>query len=648
MHSISTKSRKTSLAKQVNRGPSRRTDAAAAPAHGKRAVVFSVVLAIAAIALYYPVTSHPFANYDDDVYVTHNRQVKAGLSWATMTWAATSYDACNWHPLTWLSHALDWQLFGDHASGHHAVNLLLHVLNALLLYWVLLRATGAAGPSFVVAALFALHPINVESVAWVAERKNLLSMFLFLLALGAYSWYARAPRPGRYGVVALLYATALMAKPQVITFPCVLLLWDYWPLRRVAVRPSPFALRQNPSIGGSDEQRMANGEQRPFPWLVLEKLPLLGLSAASAVVTVQAQRASSAIRWFPFAVRAENAIVAYARYVGKALWPTRLALIYPHPEHTLSLWQVMAATLLVAAVTTVVIQQRERRYLLVGWFWFLGTLVPMIGLVQVGGQAMADRYAYLSFIGLFVMLCWGIRDFAAARHVPAKWLAGATAVVLVLLAGVARHQLDYWHDNLTLWGHTLDITQNNWLAENNYGAALLGENRVDEAIEHFRRSATIFPDDPVSHLDIGYYEQQHGNFDGAFAEYATVYRVTPKEKRSIAAEAHNNMGFAYLQLRDPGTAEENFRAAVSLDPYHSRAWIGLGVAQQKNGNLKAAIQDYSRSTRIEASDLAYLLLAQAQELAGDNAAAQGALEQAQRISPNFRQEQQIVSGFLRP
>ena len=624
-------SKASSAGKQAKPVARRRPGEAAGKGH--RTLLLGVVLAIATVALYYPVTSHPFTDYDDDVYVTGNQHVKAGLRWTTITWAATTYDACNWHPLTWLSHALDCQLFGLDPSGHHATNLLLHVLNALLLYAVLLRATGAAGPSFVVAALFALHPINVESVAWIAERKNLLSMFLFLLALGAYGWYARAPRTGRYAVVALLYAMALMAKPQVITFPCVLLLWDYWPLRRLF-----------PEDGQAEGA--ASAPQRSWQWLVLEKLPLLALSAVSAVLTIQAQRASAAIRWFPLAIRAENAVVAYARYLGKALWPSRLGLIYPHPEHTLRLWQVATAALLLAVVTGLVIKQRHRRYLLVGWFWFLGTLVPMIGLVQVGGQAMADRYAYLSFIGLFVMVCWGLRDWAASRQVPARWLAGAAALLLLALAATARHQIGYWQDNLTLWAHTLEITHNNWLAENNYGAALLGENRSEEAIAHFRASAAIFPDDPVSHLDIGYYEQQHGNFTAAFTEYDKVFRLTPKEKQSIAAEAHNNMGFAYLRLNDPAKAQENFRAAVALNPLHNRGWLGLGLTQQRAGDINSAIHDYSQSIQAEPSDLAYLLLAQALNLRGETAQAQRAVTQARRISPNFEQAQQIVDRFL--
>jgi protein O-mannosyl-transferase len=289
------------------------------------------------IGVYFPVHSHPFFTLDDGPYVVNNPHLLSGSAWDTITWAFTTYDLANWHPVTWLSHAADARMFQS-ASGHHDMNLLLHVINALLLFWVLLRATGYSGRSFMVAALFALHPINVETVAWIAERKNVLSLLFFLLALGAYRWYASKPQVGRYIAVALLYALGLMAKPQVITFPFVLLLWDYWPLQRFAFRHSPSALRQNSSGEISDEKRIANSEWR---WLFLEKLPLLALSLGSAIMTMKAQGAAGALRYYPLSIRLENAIVSYVRYIGKAFWPSRLAVFYAHPE--LAAWQVAAA-----------------------------------------------------------------------------------------------------------------------------------------------------------------------------------------------------------------------------------------------------------------------------------------------------------------
>ena len=374
-------------------------------------LLLALLLVVATLALYYPVHGHPFVNYDDSLYVTDNVQVQSGINWDTVTWAFTTFDVDTWHPLTWLSHALDCQLFQLNPAGHHDVNLLLHVLNVVLLFWVLLLATGYAGRSFMVAALFALHPINVESVAWVAERKNPLSMLFFLLALGAYRWYAREPRVGRYCLVAFLFALGLLAKPQVITFPFVLLLWDYWPLRRM------FASTQESGSGTATQTAIP---PRKLSWLVLEKLPLLAFSAGSAILTMKGVRAGAVNVWYSPSIRLKNAVFSYAQYLRDAFWPSRLGVFYPHPGNSLSAWQVGAALLFLLAITAFVIDRQRQRYLTMGWLWFLGTMVPMIGLEGVGYQGMqgmADRYAYLPFIGLFIMICWGISEWAeAAAH----------------------------------------------------------------------------------------------------------------------------------------------------------------------------------------------------------------------------------------
>jgi protein O-mannosyl-transferase len=350
-------------------------------------LALSCLLVAATLALYRPVNHYPFANADDDSYIGDNVHVKYGFEPDTVAWAFTTFRDANWHPLTWLSHALDCHLYSLDAGKHHRTNVLLHAVNVVLLFWVLLQATGYAGRSAMVAALFALHPINVESVVWISEGKNLLSMLFFLLALGAYRWYVSEPRIGRYSVMALLYAMGLMCKPQVITFPFVLLLWDYWPLQRMSAA----------TVGSSGPVTAATVPGRSFSWLVVEKLPLFVLSAASAIITVKAQATGGAmsgpLNSYPFLLRLENAIVSYVRYIGKAIWPARLAFMYLHSP--IAAWQVVAAFLLLVAITGIVILRRRHRYLVVGWFWFLGTLVPMIGLVQVGAQAMADRYAYL-------------------------------------------------------------------------------------------------------------------------------------------------------------------------------------------------------------------------------------------------------------
>ena len=379
---------------------------------GQRKLVLGLLLVLVTLALYNPVSRNGFVSFDDDRYVTENPHVHAGLHWSTAAWAFTSIDQANWHPLTWLSHALDCQLFGLNPIGHHYTNLLLHATNSLLLFMILQWFTGYTGRSLMVAALFAVHPLNVEPVAWVAERKNLLCMFFFLLALAAYGRYVRKPGIVRYLVVALFFAMGLMSKPMVITMPFVLLLLDYWPLRR-------FGAPQSPA-------------DNPWPlWkLFLEKLPLLALSVGSAIITMIAQRANGAILMSAAhdpLLRLKNVILCYSLYIAKTIWPSHLAVLYPYP-HTLPFWEVAASAVFLITVTSVVIKCREHRYLAVGWFWYLGTMVPMIGLIQVGNQSMADRYAYLPVIGIFIMVVWAAAEWADARQFSNR--SAATALML--------------------------------------------------------------------------------------------------------------------------------------------------------------------------------------------------------------------------
>ncbi len=523
------------------------------------------------VAVYYPVHRLPFISINDGEYVTNNLHLQY-LNWQTIRWAFTTYYAANWHPLTWLSHAVDYQLFALDPSGHHVINLLLHAINVVLLFWVLWRATARLGCSFMVAALFALHPINVESVAWVAERKNLLSMCFLLLALAAYRWYASKPSFGRYNVVALCFLLGLMAKPQVVTLPFLLLLWDYWPLGRVAVRPSLLAFRQNAADEVSGEKRIANSEQRDviparsFSWLVVEKLPLLAFSAASAVITVQAQRAGGAMggamRSYPLTVRIQNAIVSYAQYLAHAFWPTKLAFFYPHARSFRLVWP---EAILLLLITVLALANRNRRYLAVGWLWFLGTLVPMIGLVQVGGQSMADRYAYLPFIGLFIAVCWGVADWAEERRVSEVWVGSAALAVLALLTFATVRQLSYWSSDAALWSHTVQVTNRNSGAENVLGEALQKEGHFDEAMLHFRNAAAIDPLLPFPHYHLGIYDEQHGDARGAIEQFKSVILLTQNDPGMMAelrANTLQRMSNDYESLGDSAAAERCARMAA--------------------------------------------------------------------------------------
>src|SRR5271165_590324 len=563
------------------------------PSEDRWMFVLALLLIVATIALYFPVKHYPFITFDDRDYVTRNYQIQSGLDWDTVQWSFTTFYSSNWHPLTWLSHALDYQLFRLNAGGHHETNILFHALNAGLLFWVLWRATGYAGRSFMVAALFALHPINVESVAWISERKNVLSMFFFLLALGAYRWYAQSapqlvvPHPshrrweggkiGRYLLVVFLYALGLMAKPQIITSPCVLLLWDYWPLQRMfapkdessgtveAPGFSPANLASPSTRALAPEVPELPGAALParsLTWLIVEKLPLFLLSAASAMLTLKAQASTGALNGvfnsFPFSIRLENAIVSYVRYIGKALWPSHLAVYYPHPETLLNPWQVAGAAVLLLVITALVIAGRRRRYFLVGWFWFLGTLIPMIGLVQVGAQAMADRYAYLSFIGLFLMICWGVADFQPATrradsawtaegHTSSAWLAVACLAMLLALAAVAHQQLWYWRDTLSLWEHAAEVTRDNWMAEDMLGGATLEMGKPDLALAHYYRALALKPDDPISNINIGNWNLYAGKPREAIGYYQEVLR-SPRSPEVLRTKATEGLQRAYHAL----------------------------------------------------------------------------------------------------
>jgi len=517
-----------------------------------KALALSAALAIAGTLLYLPIVHHPFANIDDQGYIYENLQVQEGLTWPTIRWAFTTLAADNWHPLTWLSIALDCQMFGIDPAGHHAMNIMYHAMDAVVLFWVLLLATGWTGRSFMVAALFALHPINVESVAWAAERKTVLSMLFFLLALGTYHWYARRPGIARYSIVAVLFALGLMAKPQIITLPCVLLLWDYWPLRRMF-----------PNAPAAEDDLLPALPPRSFRWLVIEKIPLFVLCAASALATVKAQHVGHVQNWqYSTWIRTGNSIVAYVRYIGKAIWPSHLAVMYLHPGNSLRAWQVAACALVLLVITGLVLAMRRYRYLPVGWFWFLGTLVPTIGLIQVGRQAMADRYAYQSFLGLFILACWGVADWVRRRGLPKAALTFFSIAVLSVLTVVAHRQIGVWRDNLTLWTHAMQVTRDNWEAKDMVAELLFKEGRREEAVALYRTVSAAHPDDEVANLSLAIYEQGRGNPQEAVRRYRAA--ITQMTEPLEQAKAYQNLAAAYRDLGDTANSVECLRRAQRL------------------------------------------------------------------------------------
>jgi tetratricopeptide (TPR) repeat protein len=603
----------------------------------KRAFVLGLLLMAVTLALYAPVARNRFVNFDDDTGIVNNAHVRAGLTWNTVKWSFTSFEQGNWHPLTWLSHALDYEWFGLDAAGHHLVSAWLHAMNVAILFWLLQSATGCTWRSLVVAALFGIHPVNVESVAWAAERKNVLSMFFFLLALLAYGWYARQPKLRRYGLVFLLFLLALMSKPQVITFPFLLLLLDYWPLRRLATEPAPGAAPERPGA-----PRFA------FFVLVLEKVPLFLLSAASAVVTVMAQRAGHALRaasGYSLLNRIETALTSYVRYLGMAVWPSKLAVLYPHPTKLFPVWQVAAAVLVLLFVTAIVVWQwRQRPYLIVGWLWFLGSMFPMIGLVQVGGQALADRYAYIPFIGLFVMAVWTVADWAERRKIPAAGIAVATTVVLIALGVVTHRQIGFWRDTPTMWRRALEVTENNFVAHTNLATFLEQQGQVEEAADHLRAALAIQPDDLIATLSLGTYEHQQGNLPAAIERYKIVaLHATDPDLRTTA---YSNLGSAYRQVGDYDDAKQCYERALQLSPRHSIAIVGLGLVALHEGDLVEAIGQFSNAMAVEPTDIGYLLLAHALELAGHPTEAQAARQRAGLISPNLDEAQRQADALM--
>ncbi|MGA2967020.1 MAG: tetratricopeptide repeat protein [Terriglobales bacterium] len=552
--------------------------------------ILGVLLAAVTIALYSPVIGHTFVVLDDRDYVTANPHIHDGLSWNTIQWAFTSTEAANWHPLTWLSHALDYQLWGLNPAGHHLDSVLIHALNATLLFLLLVWITKRVGPSLLVAALFALHPINVESVAWVAERKNVLSTMFLLLAVGAYVWYARKPDWRRYLLVAALFAAGLMAKPMVITLPFVLLLLDYWPLGR-----TPLDKGED---GGASEAGVARVK---FSRLLLEKIPLLVLSAASAWITLLAQRTGQAVRTFeefPLAIRIENAVVAYGLYLWKMLRPARLAL-YPHSAIALPAWQWISSALVLISVTTFVVIFHRKRYLPVGWFWFLGTLVPVIGLVQVGETSMADRYAYIPLIGIFVMIAWSLDDWAEEKKVRTVWRATPALCALAALACVTSRQMSYWESQYTLLAHTLAVTdpERSAYLHDAMGTALLNpgssmtkhdlenfdteQKRMDEAQRHFERALDLrrqLPQQKQEPYAMALALRNLGLLDGV-------------HNRSDDARRHYGEALNYLRQlaqRDP----------ASYLPDVASTLMDLGNHERAQNQIEAAREHYEESSSI--------------------------------------------------
>ena len=590
----------------------------------KQFAVFScLLLAVATSAIYSPVARHPFIDFDDQYYITNNGPVQAGLTWQTFIWSFNAGYAQNWHPLTWLSHALDCQLYGLNPAGHHLTSVLFHSLNVVILFLLLLWSTRAMGRSLLVAALFALHPLNVESVAWVAERKSVLSALFFLLALGAYGWYARNPDLKRYLALTLLFALGLASKPMVITLPFVLLLLDFWPLYRIKGWP-PLAEsnrkgRRNaqPRSDSRASQPESSFAQASLTRLVQEKLPLLALCAGSAVLTVVAQRAVAirSLEGFPLDFRLENALYSYAMYLWKAFWPTRLAVYYPHPGNTLAAWQIAVAALFLVAVSVLVWSQRlTRRYLVTGWLWYLGIMVPVIGLVQVGDQARADRYAYIPLIGIFVMVVWSAADWADNKQIALRWRVATATIILAALSLVTVRQIRYWRSEYDLWGHDLEVAPDNALGVSNFGDALNKMGRAQEALPFLEKSVQLLPADSVRHGNLAVDLVQCDRSQDAIPEYETAISLTKEPVEQ--SHYYQSLAAVYDAFGNYAKVRESYQHAVKVDPQRSAdmvkwltqsvaaqpsapRYVELGILLQETGKLPEARGAYEQALKLD-------------------------------------------------
>ena len=591
-----------------------------------------MLLALTTIAVYWQVGSYEFVNFDDDKYVIENHHLHKGLTRESFIWAFTATDTANWHPLTWLSHLVDFQLYGFNPTGHHLTNVFFHLVNTLLLFLVLKRMTGTLWRSGFVAALFALHPLHVESVAWVAERKDVLSTFFWILTLWAYLGYVQRPGVRRYLLILLAFALGLMAKPMLVTLPCVLLLLDFWPLERIQLGQASIG---RTALG--PPAVMANTPRRQAFRLLWEKTPFFALAAVSSFVTFVVQKSGGAVgalEVYPIKIRVANALVSYVRYMVKMIWPRNLAVFYPHPGQSLPMWQAAAAGLLLLLISIAVIRAGRRRpYFPVGWFWYLGTLVPVIGLVQVGEQAMADRYSYVPLIGLFIMAAWGVPELLAKYRYQRIVLTTLATTLLVTLTLVTNLQVRHWQNSLTLFQQAVKVTANNYVAHDSLGNALAQQGMIEQAITHYREALRIKPNLANTHNNLGVALLQQGEINRAMAHYYQALRLKPD-----SADTHNNLGVALFNLGQPDKAIGHYLTAIKLDPNFSKAHNNLGNALAQKGMLDEAISQYYRALEArtnypEAHNNLGVALAQQGKI--DEAIVQ--FQKALRLQPDYTQ-----------
>ncbi|MCL0039418.1 tetratricopeptide repeat protein [Nitrospinaceae bacterium] len=624
-------------------------------------IIIYVLLVLATFAIYSQVQDHEFINYDDDAYITNNLNVQAGFTRESVEWAFTKSYYSDWQPITWLSYILDYQLYGLNPKGYHLTSLFFHIANSLILFMVLLRMTGALWQCSFVAALFAFHPLNVESVAWAAERKNVLSTLFWLLTMWAYIRYAEKPNIKRYGSMILFFILGLMSKPMLITLPFVLLLMDYWPLRR-------FKLGQEKGNGDIPEKYTDKGSD--ILRLVREKIPLFLLAAGSGIVAFMVNKVVLTMKDFSLSERLTNAMVSYLEYLEKTAWPKGLAIFYPHPGNSLVVWKGVLCGAALLGITVIAIRFiKKAPYFVVGWFWYLGTLVPVIGIVQAGGQAMADRYAYVPLIGIFIIVAWGLPELMAKWRHRNKVLIVLAGIWIPTLMVMTWTQVGHWENSITIFKHTIRVTNKTYptfaLAHYNLGNALVAEGKNEEAISHYKMAIKINPSHANAHYNLGIalfakekneeaishykvaiklkpdYAEAYSNLgmalvaEGKIEEAISHYKMAIKLKPD-SAEPYNNLGNALVTEGKNEEAVSQYKMAIKIKPDYAKAYNNLGIALFAKRKIEEAISHYKMAIKLNPNYTnAHYNLGSALQKEGKNSEAISHYKMAIKINPDF-------------
>lgn len=597
------------------------------------ALLVSLLLALATVAVYASSLRNGFVSFDDQLYVIQNPAVLRGLTWSGFLWALRTTSVDYWHPLTWLVHMAAVQAFGLNAAGHHLISLLLHIFNVVFLFHLLKRATGSLARSASAAALFALFPLNVESVAWVAETKTLLCTALLLMALWAYGWYASCPGILRYLTMVVLFLLGLMAKPMLVTFPVALLLIDFWPLQRFGThhRPSP-----------------AHIPAASLTRLVLEKVPLLGLSFACALSTVRSQRFVGAVvttASYPLSWRAKNSIWSYADYLYKALWPVHLAAFYPYEGRTLSYLRVAVAGVTLVAISAFVWRFRQKKYLVAGWLWYLIMLLPVIGIIQAGSQGMADRYAYIPFLGIFAAVVWLLSDATGNLHISRGTVAALCGCVLAAYGAVTFFQVRVWHDSLSLFTHMAKVVPHNAFAEENLGQLLMEGGQPQEALAHYEAAAEYMSTASVVHYNLGAILQGEGRLEEAVKEYRLA--IEHETTAPMLSTEFDNLGSTYVRMNRLSDAIAAYTAAIRENPQGALAYKNRGLVEYSQNNLDAARDDFASAVRLAPDAQTYYWLARILENQSDAKSAIENYQAALQLEPGLTDAAERIAKLSR-